>query len=103
MFPFAASITLAFAFSPAEKLEAQLANYPPRKLVNAQVRFGCRHAFYLIEALEKFPTHYELRNQAAYLSATLPLWSKLQNAQNRRLPLAERTAALSELQSYLDN
>jgi hypothetical protein len=103
MYPFAASLALAFAFSPANKLEAQLANYPPRKVVNAQVRFGARHAFYIIEVLEKLPTPYELRNQAIYVSATLPLWSKLQNAQNKRLPLAERTAALSELQAYLDN
>jgi hypothetical protein len=103
MFPFAASIALAFAFSPANKLEAQLANFPPRKVVNAQVRFGYCHAYYLMEVLGKYPTLYELRYQAIYVSGTLPLWSKLQDAQNKRLPLADRTASLSELQASLDN
>jgi hypothetical protein len=103
MCPVAVSVVLAFTIAMQEaKLEAQLAAYPPRDVVEAQIEFASIHEDYLIFMTEMLPSEKEYKILLDYHSQVHCYWLALQIAQDKMRSLSLRCIFLELLKESLD-
>jgi hypothetical protein len=95
------AISLAFTLAMEADLEGQLSAYPPREVVEAQVRFARLYGSYLSNA----PDPINLRNwvgcQMEYVVWSYPLWVKLKKSQDKGVSLQGRMEYLDRLKKEL--
>jgi hypothetical protein len=90
MCPVAAAIVLAFTSVMEEaKLEAQLARFPPRKVTDAWVEFNDNHFMTMYRIQSECPDEGTFDWVGDIVGQGTP-WTLLQQAQNRRKPIASR-------------
>jgi len=103
MFPFAASVVLAFTIAMQEaQLEAQLAAFPPREMVEAQIEFASIHEDYLTFMTQMLPSDKEYRILLDYHCQVLCYWQALRIAQDKTRSLSERGDFFEVLKKSLD-
>jgi hypothetical protein len=103
MCPVAASVLLAITITMQEaKLEAQLAAFPPREVVEAQFKFASIHEEYLLFMTEMLPSEKNYKILLDYHSQVHCYWLALRIAQDKMQLLPTRCRFLKLLKESLD-
>jgi hypothetical protein len=101
----AVAFSLAFILMMDTDLEAELAAYPPRAVVDAQIDFAaeCFRIFYegATHSYQGSNSRLWFSNQVRYINWSRCLWARLSIAQNRGASRLEREEALLELKDAL--
>ncbi|MFL5242437.1 MAG: hypothetical protein ACJ8FY_10050 [Gemmataceae bacterium] len=97
----ASLVAVLFAFSMKARLETELAGFPPRQVVAAQMTFIKAHAVWLDHQIRHAPPESEIHAWDQEQDALWLKWCKLQSAQDCQRPLAERLRILMALRIQL--
>jgi hypothetical protein len=94
-------VALAFAFSPAEMLEAELARFPPPDVVKATLTFANLHFKWIYWQSKNDPDSvplFEWKIECYYFAKS---WERLSDAQDAKNPLSTRMGNMLLLKQTL--